>query len=350
MFKIEINHKIYTIESLTKNLDSLEYKAAIDLIKLWMDPMVSKIPFQTSGSTGEPKTLWFEKEVIKKIINRSNSFFNINEQSKIALTLSVEKTGGRMLLLRALVANCYIKIIEPKQCFPDDTFLSIDFVSLSPNQIYQQIENNDINQLKSVNQILIGGAPISETLENKICLLFKNKVYHSYGMTETLSHIAIRSITPTNEKYYTLLNKIEIELNDQQCLRIKDTLISNEWIETNDLVRITTENKIEFIGRYDDLINSGGIKINPILIENILSNIIHQPFIISSLPDDQLGEKLILIVEGNITNGLEIKEYIAKELSKYNQPKEIYQGSLCINVSGKVDRKKTKESITTLIG
>jgi O-succinylbenzoic acid--CoA ligase len=345
MFTLEIERKIYTIESLPTDFETIEYNNVLLLIRSWLDPSISKISFQTSGSTDEPKELWFEKSQIKKIIKRSNTYFNITSETKIALTLNVEKTGGRMLLLRALEANCLIKIVIPKQSFPEDTFASIDFVSLSPNQLYQQIENNAIDELKKVRQILIGGAPISEALENKIQALFKNNIYHSYGMTETLSHIAIRTITPKSESTYTLLEHIEIGLTENECLKIKDTLISNEWIETNDLVRIIDKNKIEFIGRYDDLINSGGIKINPLSIEKKLASIIKQPFIVSSVPDNQLGEKLILIVDGNITNRLEIKEYIAKELSKHNQPKEIYQGTLFFNTSGKVDRKKTKESI-----
>jgi O-succinylbenzoic acid--CoA ligase len=347
MFEININDHTYTLESLPQHSNMMEGNEAIKLIKEWINPTITHIQFQTSGSTGVPKNISFKKEVIKKAIQRSNIFFNITHHTKIAIPLSINKTGGRMLLLRALEANCFIKILTPQLTYPEGTFHQMDFVSLSPNQMFHLYNHRDLNE---VPQILLGGAPLPEGLEKNIIQTCTNKVYHSYGMTETLSHIAIRSITPINQAYYQPLEEIKIKTNENNCLMIYDPILSDEWIVSNDLVDLFPNNQFDFIGRYDDIINSGGIKINPLLIEKKLASIIQQPFIISSIPDETLGEKLILIIEGEIKNSIQIKEYIAIELTKYHQPKDIYQGSILLNAAGKVDRKLSKENITLFKG
>ena len=192
---------------------------------------------------------------------------------------------------------------------------------------------NSINQLSMVKKMIVGGAKMSDELEKNL-LEVNTEVYETYGMTETITHIAAKKI---GEKAFTVLPDVTISYDDRNCLVIHAPKISDEVIVTNDLVELVNENQFVFLGRFDNVVNSGGIKLIPELIEAKLSDKIKPRFFVIGIPDELLGEKLVLIIEGEKFN---IDESIFNKLDKYEKPKEIFfKNKFKETENGKIIRK-----------
>ena len=204
-----------------------------------------------------------------------------------------------------------------------------------------QIENVFENCL-NFETIIVGGSPISSFLKSKLAIINTN-IFETYGMTETVSHIAVKKIT-TSESYFKILENISISQDKRDCLIIDAPLLNDNKIITNDIVKLHSETTFEWLGRFDNVINSGGIKLFPEQIEAKLQNKIQTRFFVASQPDTKLGSKLILVVEGNSNN---LEETVFSELSKFEKPKKIYAIKQFIETnSGKIQRKKTLNLIT----
>jgi o-succinylbenzoate---CoA ligase len=156
---------------------------------------------------------------------------------------------------------------------------------------------------------------------------YKNNIFHTYGMTETVSHIALRRLSERQDQFFTVLEDIEIRTDERECLVIKAAITNNEWIFTNDRAEIISNNKLNILGRIDNVINTGGIKIQAEELERKIDmifqeNTIPNAFYITSLPDEKLGNKIVLVVEGNILVE-SIQNMLSGHLSKFEMPKEI---------------------------
>ena len=169
-------------------------------------------------------------------------------------------------------------------------------------------------------------------------------------MTETCSHIALKRINGNNpDNYFKAMTGVEISKDDRNCLVIHAPSVSNNVIVTNDLARVIDNQSFEIIGRYDNMINSGGVKLNPENIENKLSSIIDSDFFIGSLPDDILGEKVILVINGNEADNITksaLYQLLKTNLTPFELPKEIYY---CVNFyyteTSKVNRQRTLKEL-----
>ncbi|MFM2369990.1 MAG: hypothetical protein RL619_2307, partial [Bacteroidota bacterium] len=209
-----------------------------------------------------------------------------------------------------------------------------DFVSMVPLQA-----QNSLTELKNVKKMIVGGAKMSKALEKSLSKL-STKGYETYGMTETITHIAAKKI---GEKAFSVLPNIKIYQDNRNCLVINAPKISEEIIVTNDLVELINENEFVFLGRIDNIINSGGIKLIPEQIEEKLSNKIHSRFFVAGIQDATLGEKLALIIEGEKQP---LDETIFDGLDKYERPKEVFYVSKFIETqNGKIKRKEILERI-----
>jgi O-succinylbenzoic acid--CoA ligase len=194
---------------------------------------------------------------------------------------------------------------------------------------------NSLAELKQVKKLIVGGAAVNKTLEKQL-LKLPTKVYETYGMTETITHIAAREL---GEKAFTVLPDVTVSFDDRNCLVIHAPRISDDVIVTNDIVELLDENRFVFIGRMDNVINSGGIKLIPELIEHKLAHKIQNRFFIASKPDLELGEKVILVVEGEQH---EFETTLYDDLDKYEKPKEIvFVEKFKDTVTGKILRKET---------
>jgi len=295
----------------------------------WFD-CKSYIEMETSGSTGAPKSILISKQAMVDSALATGDFFDLQPGNKALQCLPVKYVAGKMMLVRAMILGLDLAFVAPSSHPLDHNEIDFDFVAMVPLQA-----QNSISQLKKVKKLIIGGAAVNKTLEKQL-LKLPTKVYETYGMTETITHIAARKL---GEKAFTVLPYVSVSFDDRNCLVIHAPRISPEVIITNDIVELVDENQFIFLGRMDNVINSGGIKLIPEQIEQKLSGKISQRFFIASKPDDELGEKVVLVIEGEKR---ELVDSIYESLDKYEKPKEIiFIPKFLDTATGKILRKET---------
>lgn len=272
----------------------------------------------TSGSTGKSKSIQIEKRAMLASAEATGQFFKLANKTKALHCLSSDYIAGKMMWVRGLHLGWHLDLVAPDATPLLSTTMNFDFAAMVPLQV-----QNSLHDLHRIKKLIIGGAPISYTLElallNKPCLC-----YQTYGMTETVTHIAVKELNNTKENYYKCLPKIKISVDGRSCLMIEAPYISKYLIKTNDMVRLISDTEFEWLGRFDNVVNSGGVKLFPEQIETKLAPIISKPFIVGALPDEKLGQKLVLLVESkqkisNLENIL-----LETDLLKYEIPKETY--------------------------
>jgi O-succinylbenzoic acid--CoA ligase len=295
----------------------------------WFDSK-TYIQMETSGTTGDPKTISVSKQAMVDSAIATGDFFDIHPGNRALQCLPVKYVAGKMMLVRAMILGLDLEFVAPSSHPMKNNEINFDFVAMVPLQA-----QNSLSELKKVKKLIVGGAAVSKVLEKQL-LKLPTEVYETYGMTETITHIAARKL---GEKAFTVLPNVTISYDDRNCLVIHAPRISPEVIITNDIVELVNENQFIFLGRMDNVINSGGIKLIPEQIENKLANKIHERFFIASKPDAELGEKVILIIEG-VKQDFDNTLY--EGIDKYEKPKEIiFISNFKETASGKVLRKET---------
>lgn len=306
---------------------------------LFLQELFDKSEFiyvKTSGSTGEPKTIELSKMALLKSAENTAQFFDLPNQTKALHCLSVQHIAGKMMWVRALHLGWDLTLTKPTNHPLKNINSQFDFAAMVPLQV-----QNSFNQLHQIGTLIIGGAPLSEEWENKLESI-PSQIFLTYGMTETITHIAAKKIGKNN--LYYCLPSAEISVDERNCLEIYIPYVSNKKLITNDIVKLYEENSFELLGRYDTVINSGGVKFIPEKIEKKLDAFIPKPFIISSKYDEKLGEKLVLVIESEPFdldfNNLKI------EFDKYEKPKEIlFLENFPRTENGKIKRIDVKSKI-----
>ncbi|MEG1230522.1 MAG: AMP-binding protein, partial [Flavobacterium sp.] len=244
------------------------------------------IEMTTSGTTGLPKLVRLEKQAMIQSALATGDFFGLKPGDKALLCLPTQFIAGKMMLVRSLILGLELDVVVPSTEPLAYNKKQYDFVAMVPLQV-----QNSIGKLKNIKKLIIGGAKIDSSLEEKL-LPLKTEIYETYGMTETITHIAAKRV---GESVFSILPNVKIEKDDRGCLVIYVSSISNEPIITNDLVDLVNENQFSFLGRFDNVINSGGVKLIPEQIEAKLAGKINSRFFVTGVPDTTLGEKLILV-------------------------------------------------------
>lgn len=302
-----------------------------DFLLDWFDSK-SYIEMQTSGTTGTPKMISVSKQAMVESALATGDFFELHPGDKALQCLPVKYVAGKMMLVRAMILGLDLEFVAPSSHPLDHNEIDFDFVAMVPLQA-----QNSLAELKRVKKMIVGGAAINKNLEKQL-LKLPTQVFETYGMTETITHIAARKL---GEKAFTVLPGVTISYDDRNCLVIHAPRISDDVIITNDIVELVNENQFVFLGRMDNVINSGGIKLIPEQIEEKLAHHIQQRFFITSKPDTELGEKVILVVEGEKHD---LGDDLYNELDKYEKPKEIiFINHFKETGSGKVMRKETMQ-------
>lgn len=278
------------------------------------------IKVKTSGSTGKPKLIELKKEYMVNSALATGLFFDLPDKTTALLCMPVKYIAGKMMLVRAMVLGWQLDVVEAASNPLKNVKRKYDFMAMVPLQLY-----NSIDKIYLVKKLIVGGGAVSDDLMSKIKNV-STEIFASYGMTETITHIAVKPLNLAaikNKKIqnYSVFPNIIIAKDQRDCLVIDAPKLSDKKIITNDLVDIISNNEFEWKGRFDNIINSGGIKLIPEQIEAKLSKIIKQRFFITGLPDDVLGEKVVLIIEGaNFTIDFSA---INEILSKYEVPKRV---------------------------
>jgi O-succinylbenzoic acid--CoA ligase len=292
----------------------------------------------TSGSTGTPKEIKLLKKHMKNSALATGEYFKLKENSTALLCLSANYIAGKMMLVRALTSgwNIYLK---PPSSTPLKDNVTYDFAAMVPLQVA-----SSLNKLHNVKQLIIGGAPVSISLQDQLQRL-STACYVTYGMTETCTHIAVKNLGEIGNEIYNVLPNITIAQDKRECLVISAPNITKEKIITNDIVNLISKTEFQWLGRYDSIINSGGVKLFPEQIEMKLSTLITTRFFVAGIPDTTLGEQLILVVERNSELKLD-NNLLSKLLLKYEIPKKIVTlKNFKETPTGKIHRSNTLKAL-----
>ena len=301
---------------------------------------------QTSGSTGEPKPIELPKSLMRKSAERTIEYFGLKNHDCLLLSLSCRYIAGKMMVVRAIVGQMNLVTVDPSTDFDFLTNERFDFGAMVPNQFFKILKTpSGSKKLQNIRNLLVGGSAISSQLETQISRL-ANRVVSTYGMTETASHIAIRELSgDRRSEFYRCLPGISVSLNESDCLKIHLPELENP-LQTNDLAELKSETSFKILGRADSVIISGGLKFVPETIEQKLDPLISQRFFISSIPDEKLGQKLVLIIEGKPFETNILEQKLSELLTPYEMPKSIvFQDKFQETASGKIMRKEIKQAL-----
>lgn len=297
---------------------------------------------QTSGSTGKPKPIKILKIHMINSAIATGHYFNLKEGTTALLCLSPNFIAGKMMLVRALVLGWHIDVVEPKSNPLDKNSIVYDFCAMVPMQVAKSL-----NGLHKIKQLIVGGGAVSNNLLEKLQSL-KTKIFATYGMTETVTHIAIKKLNHCDleTSSFKIIPDIKISKDVRGCLVINAPKITSDRVITNDLVELIDGSNFKWLGRFDNIINSGGIKIVPEQVEEKLSKIILNRFFIASQKSETLGEELILIVEGKEISTIKDKINDLQTLPKFHKPKSIYFATKFIETkTGKINRKEILKTL-----
>ena len=328
-----------------------------------------QVMVHTSGSTGKPKPMWVEKRRMEASARITCDFLGLKKGDTALLCMSLDYIAGKMMVVRSLVRNLKLIVVEPTgNPLANVAATKIDFAAMVPMQVYNSLQvPQERERLKQIKHLIIGGGAIDEAMASEL-KDFPNYVWSTYGMTETLSHIALRRLNgPEASEWYKPFPSVEISQNDDGCLVIDAPQVCSERLVTNDIVEIS-EAGFRIIGRKDNVICSGGIKIQAEEVERILKPYVHDPFLITKRKDQKFGEIVVMMVEdrGKATGrraelGNERKEereereslktrlqsLCREHLPKYWQPRDfVFVEKLPMTETGKPARKQAEELAT----
>ena len=296
---------------------------------------------QTSGSTGVPKTIKLLKSDMRASAQMTNRFFNINSNSTFLLSLSPNYIAGKMMIVRWLEVGA--EMIEQK---PSSNPLSqplqkqITLSAMVPSQVVNILNDSaSFAQLSIIENMIIGGAPLDSVTEKQIAETSLN-AYATYGMTETLSHVALRKVGA--EDSYFALPGVTFSQDERGCLKIDVPHLSIKEVTTNDMVDLIDKTHFIWRGRFDNVINSGGVKIFPEEIEKLIAPYLKERFYIIGAPDTVWGEICTLVIEGEEWSQEKQKSLLMQlkeALPKHKSPKLIkFLPKFAETTSGKVKR------------
>ncbi|MCQ4035580.1 AMP-binding protein [Kaistella montana] len=317
----------------------------ISFLENWFSD-TKTVSVQTSGSTGVPKVFEIEKSRMQSSAKMTCDFLGLKEGDTALICLPVEYISGKMMMVRSIQRNLKLFIESPSAKPLSQLNQEIDFCAMSPLQV-----ENSLEQLHFIKKIIIGGAQVSESLKQKIADALQNTayettIYETYGMSETLSHIALKQIYPVSEEYFTLFEGVEISLDERACLTIKAPQLNPEILQTNDLVELKNTQQFKFLGRFDNVINSAGLKIYPEQLEHFIKQKLSNEVVFLGLKDETYGQKLVAVIEGEETDELKsqlspILQELSETFTKNHVPKQTFFLDKFPRLpNGKINRKE----------
>lgn len=314
-----------------------------EFISQWLDETDS-IVVKTSGSTGEPKLISVSKEAMVLSAQKTIRFFGLEPGTRALLCLPASYIAGRMMLVRAFVGQWNLHFVQPNnlhEALADDSVY--DTAALVPLQLEQLLAARfDFTRIQS---IIVGGAPCSNTLRDS---LVDFNIWETYGMTETVSHIALRKM---GEAWFYPLQDVFLSVDTRGCLCIDAPGITHCRLVTNDVVDLQPDGRFRFLGRADHVINSGGVKHFPEELEKKLAGCFQVPYLFIGLPDALLGEKIVLVLETDVVDEVAILEKLKSLLNKYEVPKTVVALNAFPHTgSGKTDRPAVRRCLLEKMG
>ena len=341
----------------------------------------------TSGSTGEPKPLWVEKRRMEASARITCSFLGLKPGDTALLCMSLDYIAGKMMVVRALTCGLRLVTVEPSGhpfsldvrgaeseergvgnadealdglLPPPSTLLpprkaipltEISFAAMVPMQVYNTLQvPEERERLMQVRHLIIGGGAIDDAMAAEL-RTFPNAVWSTYGMTETLSHIALRRLSgPDASEWYTPFDTVTVSLNADGCLVIDAPEVCATVLVTNDGAEIAPDGRhFRILGRRDNVICSGGVKIQIEEVERMLKPHLPFPYIVTRCRDAKFGEAVVLLMQ---SDGVDmVRETCRRVLPRYWQPKHyLYVSAIPMTETGKPARKRAEQYAEGLVG
>ena len=341
-----------------------------EFLEEWNNPS-PYVHVQTSGSTGTPKPMLVEKQRMLNSARITCDFLGLREGDTALLCMSLDYIAGKMMVVRSIERGLKLISVEPsghplatvpvvrqahQPCtVPEPAALDQrslatsgtqeGFAAMVPMQVYNSLQvPEEKERLMRIRHLIIGGGAIDDALASAL-KTFPNHVWSTYGMTETLSHIALRRLNgPEASEWYTPFPSVKVSLNEDSCLVIDAPLVCPSRLVTNDIAELSSGTvpnmKFRILGRKDNVICSGGIKIQIETVERQLRPHLQAPFLITKRPDAKFGEAVVLLTEGAVD---EARRVCAQVLPKYNQPKAyLHVDKIPLTATGKPARKEAE--------
>ena len=300
-----------------------------------------KVLVHTSGSTGKPKPMWVEKRRMEASARITCQFLGLREGDIALLCLPLDYIAGKMMVVRALTCGLRLKAVEPSgNPLRTVTAAEVAFAAMVPMQVWNTLQvPEERRQLMDIKHLIIGGGAIDDALAAEL-RTFPNAVWSTYGMTETLSHIALRRLSgPEASDWYTPFEGVRLSLNEEQCLVIDAPAVHDGTLVTNDIAEISDKG-FRILGRKDNVICSGGLKIQTEEVERMLHAHLREPYLITKRRDEKFGEIVVLLTEGDAA---EAEAVCRRVLPPYWQPRAIVRvAQIPMTENGKPARKQAE--------
>ena len=322
-----------------------------EFLEEWNNPS-PYVHVQTSGSTGTPKPMLVEKQRMLNSARITCDFLGLREGDTALLCMSLDYIAGKMMVVRSIERGLKLTTVAPSgHPLSNNYQLSIvnyqlSFAAMVPMQVYNSLQvPEEKERLMQIRHLIIGGGAIDDALAVALTT-FPNHVWSTYGMTETLSHIALRRLNgPDASEWYTPFPSVKVSLNEDRCLVIDAPLVCPSRLVTNDIAELSSgtdpEVKFRILGRKDNVICSGGIKIQIETVERQLRPHLQAPFLITKRPDAKFGEAVVLLTEGTVPEAQEVCERI---LPKYHQPRVyLHVDQIPLTATGKPARQQAEQ-------
>ena len=313
---------------------------------------------KTSGSTGTPKPMLVEKCRMLASARRTNDFLGLKEDDTALLCMSLDYIAGKMMVVRAIERGLQLVSVEPTgHPLSNQHFSSLishfsfplDFSAMVPMQVYNSLQvAEERERLMQIKHLIVGGGAIDDSLAAEL-KSFPNAVWSTYGMTETLSHIALRRLNgPEASEWYTPFPSVKVSLSEEGCLVIDAPEVCAERLVTNDIAEVEQgdgSTAFRILGRKDNVICSGGIKIQAEAVERELHPYLRVPYLITKRQDEKFGEVVVLLTEGAVEEAQKVCERI---LPKYHQPRVyLHVDRIPLTETGKPARQQAAQLAAT---
>jgi O-succinylbenzoic acid--CoA ligase len=361
MKAITLNQKIYPLEWLLDPATEIDRQAltpyekgVLRFCRQWLSGQET-FTVTTSGSTGQPKPIVLSRKQMKASARMTGQALGLQPGDKALVCLSTQYIAGMMMLVRGFELDLDLTVVNPSSnplhdFSPDTRF---DFSAFVPLQLQQILTESLLKQtvLNRMKAIMIGGAPISLALKKQLQVI-SAPIFHTYGMTETVTHIALKRLNgPQASDYFSPLPGVEVSLDSRGCLTIIAAVTNGQTIYTNDLAELRPDGSFKWLGRVDNVINSGGVKVQVEKVETTLEDVLRtfhdgrlakRRFMVGPMPHTQLGQVVVVIIEGNPFSPdeqVELQTKLQKILTKYEIPRTFhFIPVLPETPTGKIDR------------
>ncbi len=317
-------------------------RSILNFAAQWCNPNISVFEVQSSGSTGKAKTIQLSRQAMIASAQATGKALSLQKGQSALLCLSADYIAGKMMIVRALELGLDFYYTQAQADILSHLTRTYDFCAVVPMQLQHAIDHQQTNNINLLRCILVGGDALPMQYVPPLQAL-SSRLYATYGMTETITHIALRPLNGQQvSDVYHCIAGVRVHTTPDGCLCIKAPHLSIANLCTTDMAILYSPTTFQLLGRKDFVINSGGIKINPLDLETKLAEFIILPFVTTAIPHPTLSKAVVLLIESEkpLANEPALLAQIKKALPAYHAPKQLlYTSQLPRKANGKIDRR-----------